>query len=129
MRYDPFELERWLATHRGNHNLSGLGPPPVKLSEIIPPTELDYELLYGDTCGSDELRNLIAQTLQGITSSNVLVTTGTAEANFLTLSSTNPECSNPHCAQLTYLKCDKQNAKARPSFVQHTPTVDSTYYA
>jgi len=87
MRYEPFELERWLATRKGKHNLSGLGPPGVKLSEIIPLQELDNELLYGDTRGSEELRTLVAQTYEGIDSNNVLATTGTAEANFLTLTS------------------------------------------
>jgi hypothetical protein len=57
------------------------------MSEIISPIELDHELLYGDTRGSDELRALIAQTYRGIESNSVLVTTGTAEANFLTLTS------------------------------------------
>jgi hypothetical protein len=85
MRCEPFELERWLSTHKAKYNLSGLGPPGVKLSEIISPQELDKELLYGDTRGSEELRILIAQTYEEINSDNVLVTTGTAEANCLTL--------------------------------------------
>jgi aspartate/methionine/tyrosine aminotransferase len=87
MRYEPFGLERWLATRQGRYNLSGLGPPAVKLSEIMSPQELDNELLYGDTRGSEELRTLIAQTYTGIGPRDVLVTTGTAEANFLALTS------------------------------------------
>jgi aspartate/methionine/tyrosine aminotransferase len=87
MRYEPFELERWLSTHKAKYNLSGLGPPSVRLSEIVSPQELDKELLYGNTQGSEELRTLIAQTYGKIESNNVLVTTGTAEANYLTLTS------------------------------------------
>jgi len=87
MRYEPFELERWLASKKGKYNLSGLGPPPVKLSELTDPKWLDDELLYGDTRGSLELRDLIASNYSGLSADNVLVTTGTAEANFLTMTS------------------------------------------
>lgn len=77
MRFEPFDLERWLATKRGRFNLSGLGPPAVKISEIINPTELDAKMLYGDTRGSEELRALIAGTYPGVSSDNVLATSGT----------------------------------------------------
>lgn len=87
MKYEPFELERWLASKQGKCNLSGLGPPPVRLSELMDPKELDDELLYGDTRGSVELRKRIASNYGGLSPENVLVTTGTAEANFLTLTS------------------------------------------
>ena len=87
LKYEPFELERWLASKKGKYNLSGLGPPPVRLSELMDPNELDDELLYGDTRGSVELRKLIASNYGELSSENVLVTTGTAEANFLTLTS------------------------------------------
>ena len=87
MRYEPFELERWLASKKGKYNLSGLGPPPIKLSELTDPKWLDDELLYGDTRGSLELRDLIASNYSGLSAENVLVTTGTAEANFLTMTS------------------------------------------
>lgn len=85
MRYEPFELERWLASKKGKYNLSGLGPPPVRLSELMNPEELDDELLYGDTRGSEELRKLVASNYEELHPENVLVTTGTAEANYLTL--------------------------------------------
>jgi len=85
MKYEPFELERWLASKKGQFNLSGLGPPPVRLSELMDPKELDDELLYGDTRGSEELRKLIASNYGGLSPENVLITTGTAEANYLTL--------------------------------------------
>ena len=87
MKYEPFELERWLASKKGKYNLSGLGPPPVRLSELTDPKAVDDELLYGDTRGSLQLRDLIASNYSGLSAENVLVTTGTAEANFLTLTS------------------------------------------
>jgi hypothetical protein len=46
------------------------------------PDTLDVRLGYGQSNGSDDLRNLIADLYPGATEASVLVTTGGAEANF-----------------------------------------------
>ena len=91
MRLKPFEMERYqsLWEHRVELNLSESGVHPLKISEFIPEnlTEkiLNTPLGYSQTNGTEELRELIALQYSGAQANNVLVTTGSAEANFLSV--------------------------------------------
>ena len=90
MRIAPFQMERWQSTyeHRVRYNLSESGVHPLSVSELL---ELagrgegvdDIRLGYGQSNGSDELRELIAADYPGATEASVLATTGGAEANFV----------------------------------------------
>ena len=89
MRYAPFRMERWQSTyeHRVNINLSESGVHPLTVGELIELSDrdvaLDRTLLgYGQSNGSDELRDLVASQYDDATEASVLVTTGGAEANF-----------------------------------------------
>ena len=93
MRIDLFELERnqsiWENTVR--YNLTESGLHPFTLREILSPVEieelLDLPLGYGHTEGEPALREAIAALHPGATAENVLVTTGSSEANMLTVMS------------------------------------------
>ena len=89
MRYAPFRMERWQSTyeHRVRYNLSESGVHPLTVGELL---EIagheggveDIRLAYGQSNGSDELRERIAGLYPGATDASVLVTVGGAEANF-----------------------------------------------
>lgn len=87
----PFAMERWQSEFENTvaFNLSESGVHPVTLGELL---ELagqtgadDILLSYGQSNGSIELRRLIASLYQDATEENVLVTVGSAEANFVAL--------------------------------------------
>ena len=89
MRYSPFTMERWQSTyeHRVRFNLSESGVHPLSVAELLDlagrgPEVLDIRLGYGQSNGSDELRELIAALYPGAGEESVLVTIGGAEANF-----------------------------------------------
>ncbi|MFQ5537717.1 MAG: aminotransferase class I/II-fold pyridoxal phosphate-dependent enzyme [Gemmatimonadota bacterium] len=89
MRYAPFRMERYQSTyeHRVEINLSESGVHPFTVRELLElaggaETVDDVRLGYGQSNGSDELRERIAALYPGATEANVLVTTGGAEANF-----------------------------------------------
>ena len=86
MFLEPFELERDQCRHEHSvaYNLSESGVHPLALEELLDPAELrGFRLAYGHANGSLELRERIAGIYPGATAANVLVTNGTAEANFL----------------------------------------------
>ncbi len=89
MRYSPFAMERYQSTHehRVRYNLSESGVHPMTLAELLEiaehPGGVDDVLLgYGQSNGSDLLRERIATLYPGATEASVLVTVGGAEANF-----------------------------------------------
>ena len=89
MKYHPFVMERWQSTyeHRVRFNLSESGVHALSVTELLSLADqqadtLDVRLGYGQSNGSDDLRNLIADLYPGATEASVLVTTGGAEANF-----------------------------------------------
>lgn len=94
MRIDLFELERnqsiWENTVK--YNLTESGLHPFTLREILSSEEiedlLDLPLGYGHTEGEPALRAAIAALHPGASTENVLVTTGSSEANMLTVMST-----------------------------------------
>ncbi|RMH21947.1 MAG: aminotransferase class I/II-fold pyridoxal phosphate-dependent enzyme, partial [Gemmatimonadetes bacterium] len=93
MRYDPFVMERWQSTyeHRVRFNLSESGVHPLSVDELLALAGADADALlrtrlgYGQSNGSDALRERIAALTPGAREANVLVTIGGAEANFAAL--------------------------------------------
>ncbi len=90
MKVAPFAMERFQSTWEPTvaYNLADSGIHPLTLGELVGEeclhTTLSQEPLgYGHTNGSPELRAAIASLHAGAHPNQVLVTTGTAEANFL----------------------------------------------
>lgn len=90
MRQPAFEMERW-QSHFENTvrcNLSDSGVLPFRFSEFcefadVDPSDVAFG--YGLTEGTADLRSRIAAMYPGATENNVIVTTGSAEANFLSV--------------------------------------------
>lgn len=91
MKVPPFLLERWQSEweNRVAFNLAESGVLPLALEEVLEPSERDaltrVRLGYTQTNGTPELRAAIAASYPGATADNVLVTTGTSEANYVAL--------------------------------------------
>ncbi len=90
MNFHPFKMERWQSTyeHRVEYNLSESGVHPLSVRELLAlspssPELSEIRLGYGQSNGSDELRDTIASLYPGATESSVVVTIGGAEANFV----------------------------------------------
>ncbi len=90
MPLDPFAMERWQSTYETEvaYNLSESGIMPVTLASLVDHSWIREVLArqalgYGHTRGSPELREAIAALYPHAHADQVLVTTGTAEANFL----------------------------------------------
>ena len=91
MRFVPFELERWQSTweNRVRYNLSESGVHPLSIQELLgladasPAPLLDVRLGYSQSNGTDLLRGRIAALYEGVAPEQILVTTGSAEANFV----------------------------------------------
>jgi len=91
MKIEEFKLERnqslYENTVRYNLTESGVHPRALKdfLSEAEQREVLELELGYGQTNGDPALRDAIAAMYPGYDRDNVLVTNGSAEANFVTI--------------------------------------------
>lgn len=90
MKLERFEMERYQSTWepRVSYNLAGSGIFPLTVGELVGERWMRDVLAgeplgYGHTNGSPELRTAIARSYPGATADHVLVTNGTAEANFL----------------------------------------------
>lgn len=89
MQIETFSLERIQSLHENEVeiNLSDSGVHPYSLRELLTAEErerlVDAELGYGWTNGAPALREAVAALYPGRTASEVLVTNGSAEANFL----------------------------------------------
>lgn len=87
----PFAMERWQSTYenRVDYNLSESGVHPMTLRELLDLADVesadDTLIGYGQSNGSDELRDRIAALYQGASEANVVATNGSAEANFVAL--------------------------------------------
>lgn len=84
MNIEPFALERWLLKP-SKYELAGAGITKLRLSEITPGIDTELVMNYGMTNGSELIRAEIAATYRNVDKDNVLVTSGTAEANLLAL--------------------------------------------
>jgi aspartate/methionine/tyrosine aminotransferase len=91
-RFVPFELERWQSTweNRVRFNLSESGVHPLTIQELLGLAGasamplLDVRLGYSQSNGTDLLRERIAALYPGAAPDQILVTTGSSEANFVT---------------------------------------------
>lgn len=89
MQIEVFELERVqsLWENRVEYNLTESGVHPYTLAELLEERDVaglaQVRLGYGQTNGSIALRESIAALYAGSDSENVLVTNGSAEANFV----------------------------------------------
>ena len=91
MPFVPFELERWQSTweNQVRYNLSESGVHPLSIQELLGLAGasalplLEVRLGYSQSNGTALLRGRIAALYQGVSPDQILVTTGSAEANFL----------------------------------------------
>ena len=89
MNIEPFALERLQSVyeHQVEINLSESGVEPLRLEELLPADEvgslLAEPLGYTQTNGTVALRELVAADYPGAAAEHVLITAGSAEANFL----------------------------------------------
>jgi aspartate/methionine/tyrosine aminotransferase len=88
MKIEVFDLERIQSVYENkvDYNLTDTGVHPFTLKELFTGKEIEelagLRLGYGQTNGAPELRDSIARLYPGADAANVLVTNGTAEANF-----------------------------------------------
>ncbi len=91
MPFVTFDLERWQSTweNRVRYNLSESGVHPLSVRELLSLAQaaadplLDVRLGYSQSNGTDALRERIAALYPGATPEQVLVTNGSAEANYV----------------------------------------------
>ena len=89
MKIEHFKMERMQSQWENlvDFNLSESGVHPISLQELLPPEVIgelaNVRLGYIQTNGTPELREKICAMYPGTTIDNILVTTGSAEANFL----------------------------------------------
>ena len=81
MKFDEFKLERWLL-REAEINIGGGGVSKLVLGDLVAGLDLDQKLKYGRTDGSNYLKGLVAE-WYGVESEEVLITSGTSEANLL----------------------------------------------
>ncbi len=86
----PFVMERWQSHYENTvrYNLSDSGVHPLKLGQLltlagVTEETLETELSYGQSNGTDVLRERIAALYAGAGADQVVVTNGSAEANFI----------------------------------------------
>ena len=91
MDIEIFKLERTqsLWENTVEFNLTETGIHPFTMSELLSEAELDelseVRLGYGQTNGSIELRETISGMYPGTDRENIMVTSGSIEANFVAL--------------------------------------------
>jgi len=90
MKIEVFEMERWQSEweHVVDYNISESGVKPFSLDELVGPDLLDdirqTKLGYTQTDGTYELKKTIAAIYEDKAKpENILVTSGSAEANFI----------------------------------------------
>lgn len=91
MKIEVFEMERLqsLWENKVDYNLSESGIHPFTLRELLGDKEaeklLDLRLFYGETNGAQELREAVSRLYDDAGPDNILITNGSAEANYLTV--------------------------------------------
>lgn len=89
MKIETFEMERVQSIYenRVKYNLTESGVHPFTIIELLEQNEIDHllstRLGYGQTNGSDKLRDAVSCLYKNSNSDNILVVNGSAEANFL----------------------------------------------
>jgi aspartate/methionine/tyrosine aminotransferase len=90
-RLPDFSMERWQSEweHVVRYNLAESGVHPLSMNELIGPEDFESLLSTGlgyiQTDGTEALKQNIAGLYPGVTPENILVTTGSIEANFLSM--------------------------------------------
>lgn len=82
MRIKPFRLERWLLRN-AELDLGGGGVSKLRLGDVLPSLDPDTLMKYGRTDGSDELKEKLMEWFPGVEPENILITSGTSEANLI----------------------------------------------
>jgi aspartate/methionine/tyrosine aminotransferase len=89
MKIDYFKMERMQSQYEFvvDYNLSESGVHPLSFKELLPPEQLE-EILetplgYIQTNGTEELREKVCALYPGSNTDDVLITTGSVEANYL----------------------------------------------
>ena len=82
MKIEAFKLERWLL-EKSEIDVGGGGVTKLQLKDLVADMDYDQLLNYGSTNGSEVLRSEVADWYPGIEADNVLITSGTSEANLL----------------------------------------------
>jgi aspartate/methionine/tyrosine aminotransferase len=91
MHIENFEMERWQSIweNQVRFNLSESGVHPMQVSELLEASDLkalESQLLgYPQTNGTVELRERVSDLYPGSDVDNIIVTNGTAEANFISV--------------------------------------------
>ena len=91
MELEPFQMERMQSEweNRVSHNLSESGVHPMSVLDLLDPSGreelLREKLVYVQSNGSEALRAAIAGLYPGAEARNVVVTNGTAEANYISV--------------------------------------------
>jgi aspartate/methionine/tyrosine aminotransferase len=91
MRIQPFQMERWQSKWENTvrYNLSESGVHSMTVGDLVDACSLgNVRLGYPQTNGTNALRSTIAQIYESASADNVLVTNGSAEANFVSVWST-----------------------------------------
>jgi aspartate/methionine/tyrosine aminotransferase len=89
MKIDTFKMERMQSRYEFmvDYNLSESGVYPISFKELLPQEQLEdilkTPLGYLQTNGTKELREKVCALYPGTNIENVLITTGTVEANYL----------------------------------------------
>jgi aspartate/methionine/tyrosine aminotransferase len=90
-QFVPFTMERWQSTYENHveYNLSESGVEPLTLGELLDLggaiAMSDTQLGYGQSNGSEELRERIAALYPQASPDHIVVCNGSAEANFLAM--------------------------------------------
>jgi aspartate/methionine/tyrosine aminotransferase len=96
MKIEPFLLERWMTRHETHvkYDIAESGILPLSTQDLLnfesaedrPATLtslLELPLGYSEARGTEALRTMLAETYEGVSDEQILVTTGAIEANFL----------------------------------------------
>lgn len=84
MDLKPFELERWLNKPR-DIDLASASITKLKIGDLVSYVDPEMLLSYGLTKGSESIREKVSSLYNNIDPERILITSGTAEANFLAL--------------------------------------------
>ena len=85
MKFERFQLERWLIENKTNYKymLSSAGVHNLRLGELTKKLDPDIELKYGTSVGSDIIREEISELYDNVEKDEVMLTITTSEANLL----------------------------------------------
>ena len=88
MKFEPFVMERSQSVweNQVEINLAESGVEPLVLGELLDGVSVDDTRLgYPQTNGTPELRDAISDLYPGTEADNIVVTNGTAEANYISV--------------------------------------------